>query len=159
MGRTGTLTFIETRKGDLEILKREKQELEALYKSGGKIVYDEEARRKELTVALNDELKAMITVDLKSTLPSKPNKANLITRIITIEKVTILRSSLDPIQDEIKAKKVEITDAQKDIQDAIDAYNIEKGKYDAQQVEKEANRLNEIQYNNEKRQLAEELFK
>ena len=158
MMRTGTLTFIETRKGDVEILEREKQELEEFYKSGGKIAYDEEARRKELTVALNDELKAMITVDLKSTLPSKPNKANLITRIITIEKATNLKSSLDPIQDEIKAKKVEITDAQREIQDAIDDYNIEKGKYDAQQVEIEKNRLDEIQYNNEKRQLAEELL-
>ena len=158
MMRTGTLTFIETRKGDVEILEREKQELEEFYKSGGKIAYDEEARRKELTVALNDELKAMITVDLKSTLPSKPNKANLITRIITIEKATNLKSSLDPIQGEIKAKKVEITDAQREIQDAIDAYNIEKGKYDAQQVEIEKNRLDEIQYNNEKRQLAEELL-
>jgi hypothetical protein len=62
------------------------------------------------------------------------------------------------IQDEIKAKKVEITDAQREIQDAINYYNIEKGKYDAQQVEIEKNRLDEIQYNNEKRQLAEELL-
>ena len=158
MMRTGTLTFIETRKGDVEILEREKQELEEFYKSGGKIAYDEEARRTELTPLVNDVLKAMITVDLKSTLPSKPNKANLITRIITIEKATNLKSSLDPIQGEIKAKKVEITDAQREIQDAIDAYNIETGKYDAQQVEIEKNRLDEIQYNNEKRQLAEELL-
>ena len=143
MIRMNTLTFIETRKGDLEILEREKQELEEFYKSGGKIAYDEEARRKELTPFVNDVLKAMITVDLKSTLPSKPNKANLITRIITIEKATNLKSSLDPIQGEIKAKKVEITDAQREIQDAIDAYNIETGKYDAQQVEKERNRLRE----------------
>ena len=50
MMRAGTLTFIETRKGDLEILEREKQELEEFYKRGGKIAYDEEARRKELTV-------------------------------------------------------------------------------------------------------------
>jgi hypothetical protein len=91
MRRTGTLTFIETRKGDLEILEREKQELEEFYKSGGKIAYDEVGRRTELTTFLNDELKAMITVNLSSTLPTKINKANLITRIITIEKATNLK--------------------------------------------------------------------
>ena len=146
--RTGALTFIETRQGDLETLEREKQELEDLYTNGGKIAYDEKARRNDLNDAskyINEDLKKVIKEDLGQTLPKNPNKANLITRIITIEKVNSLRSSLEPLKDELKAKKVEIAAAKKDIKDATDAYNIGKGEYDAQQVEIEENRLNEVE--------------
>jgi hypothetical protein len=101
MMRTGTLTFIETRKGDVEILEREKQEFEEFYKSGGKIAYDEKARRDDLNDASkyrNEDLKKIIKEDLGQSLPKNPNKANLITRIITIEKVNSLRLSLEPLK-------------------------------------------------------------
>ena len=93
-------------------------------------------------------------------MPASRKTEDLIKRIIYLEKMTSIKSSYDAkkIQDEIKAKKVEITDAQTDIVKATDDYNLRKGEYDAQQVEIEENRLNEIQYNNEKRQLAEELL-
>jgi len=159
--RTNILTAIETRQADLEILEQEKQELEDRYKSGGTFVFDEETRRKELsdtTNYTNEDLKTIIRVDLSSSLPSKVNKENLVTKIITIEKALSLKSSLDPIKAEIEAKKVEIAEAQKDIKDATDAYKKEEGKYKVQLDEMEKNRLNELEYNNQKRQLTEEIL-
>jgi len=165
MRRAGILTFIETRKGDLEILEREKLELEDQFASGpvGPVAYDEADRLTDLSDKANypyGKLKEIIQKDFKSKLPASRKTEDLIKKIIALERFTASKMTFDAkrIQDEIQAKKVEITDAQREIQDAIDDYNIEKGKYDAQQVEKEENRLNEIQYNNEKRQLAEELL-
>jgi hypothetical protein len=162
--RANVLTFIETRQGDLETLEREKQELEDLARSGGPVVvYDEADRLRDLSDKVNypyDRLKAIIQKDFGSKLPASRKTEDLIKRIITLEKATSLKSSFDSkrIQDEIKAKVVEITDAQTEIRDATAHYNKLKGEYDAQQVEIEKNRLNEIEYNNEKRQLAEELL-
>ena len=164
--RTAILTYIETRQGELETFEREKQELEDLARSGpiGPVVaYNEDDRLRDLSdkaLYPYDRLKAIIQKDFGSKLPASRKTEDLIKRIITLEKATDLKTSFDAqkIQDEIKAKKVEITDAQTDIVKATDAYNLRKGEYDAQQVEIEENRLNEIQYNNEKRQLAEELL-
>ena len=47
--RANVLHAIETYEGELETLEGEKKELEDRYKSGGKIVYDEEAKRNELS--------------------------------------------------------------------------------------------------------------
>ena len=163
--RANVLSYIETRQGDLETLEREKQELEDLAISGpvGPVVYDEADRLRDLSDKANypyDRLKAIIQKDFGSKLPASRKTEDLIKRIITLEKATSLKSSFDSkrIQDEIKAKVVEITDEKKKIRDATADYNLKKGEYDAQQVEIEENRLNEIQHNNEKRQLAEELL-
>jgi hypothetical protein len=158
--RTNILTAIETRQAELESLEQEKQELEDRYKSGGTFVFDEETRRKELTKFTNDDLKKIIREDLSSSLPSKINKENLVKRIITLEKAISLKTSLaplDPILDEIEAKKVEIAVAQKDIKDATDAYRKAEGEYRVQLDEKEKNRLDELEYNIRKRQLVEEI--
>ena len=165
MRRTGILTFIESRQAELENFEREKQDLEDRFASGpvGPVAYDEADRFTDLSDKANypyGKLKEIIQKDFKSKLPASRKTEDLIKKIIALERFTASNMTFDAkrIQDEIKAKKVEITDAQREIQDAIDDHNIEKGKYDAQQVEKEENRLNEIQYNNEKRQLAEELL-
>jgi hypothetical protein len=159
--REDILTALDQIQSDLERLEQEKQELESRYKSGGTFAFDEETRRKELSDTANftnEDLKRIIRVDLSSSLPSKVNKENLVTRIITIEKALSLKSSLDPIKDEIEAKKVEIVKAQKDIKDATDAYKKLEGDYKVQLDEIEKNRLNELEYNNAKRQLTDEIL-
>jgi len=100
MMRAGTLTFIETRKGDLEILEREKQELEDRFASGpvGPVAYDEADRLRDLSDKANypyDKLKEIIQKDFKLKLPASRKREDLITRIITLEKATGLKMTFD----------------------------------------------------------------
>ena len=159
--RTNILTSIENRQEDLDILEQEKEELEGRYKSRVVVPFDEAAREVELSDKTNypyARLKEIINKDLGSTLPKSRKTEDLIKKIVFLEKMIGLKSSSDVIRDEIEAKKVEIAEAQKDIKDATDAYKKEEGKYKVQLDEMEKNRLDELEYNNQKRQLTEEIL-
>lgn len=161
--RSAILSFIETRQKDLEKLESEKQVLEDRYASSGPVatvVYDEASRKADLSDKANftyDALKKILNKDLATTLPKSRKREDLVDKIVFLEKMTSLKTTFD-VDTLLPEKKLMIAEAQKEIKNAIDDYNKTEGEYKVQLEEMENNRLKELEYNNGKRQLTEEIL-
>jgi hypothetical protein len=91
-------------------------------------------------------------------LPRKVNTNNLIDRIIDIEKGQMTKSSISDIRRDLKAVKNGIRTEILAIKGAEAYYRNIEGEYKTQLEEMEVDRLNEIEYNNQKRQLTEQIL-
>jgi hypothetical protein len=158
--RNDILEKIDEHRANLAALEIEQRELRGIQNSGGNPAsYDESAQRAALDdpTITNDDLKIIIK-GYRKAIPRAPNRQKLIDRIVEIEKEQLTRGSLSQIQADLKAVKVEIKQEIKLLRKAEADYRIKEGVYKTQLDEIEANRLKELEYNNQKRQLADELL-
>jgi hypothetical protein len=152
--RNDILEKIDEHRANLAALEIEQRELRGIQNSGGNPAsYDESARRAALDdpTITNDDLKKIIK-GCRKAIPRAPNQQKLIDRIVEIEKEQLTRGSLSQIQADLKAVKVEIKQEIKLLRKAEADYRIKEGVYKTQLDEIEANRLKELEYNNQKRQ-------
>lgn len=158
--RNDILEKIDEHRANLAALEIEQRELRGIQNSGGNPAsYDESSRRAALDdpTITNDDLKRIIKGFGKA-IPRAPNQQKLIDRIIEIEKEQLTKRSLSQIQADLKAIKVEINQEIRSLRRAEADYRILEGVYKTQLDEIEANRLKELEFNNQKRQLADELL-
>ena len=158
--RNNILEKIDEHRANLAALEIEQRELRGIQNSGGNPAsYNESAQRAALDdpTITNDDLKRIIKGYGKA-IPRAPNQQKLIDRIVEIEKEQLTRGSLSQIQADLKAIKIEMNKEIRSLRKAEVDYRIIEGVYKTQLDEIEANRLKELEYNNQKRQLADELL-
>ena len=157
--RANVLEDITEHQHMLEELELEERSLQEQFRNGGNPgFYDEQARRAHLKTLINDDLKDIIKHVLIGTLPRKVNQSNLIDRIIEIEKGQNTKTSMSDLRKNLKSINKEIKSEINYIQGAEAYYRRIEGDYKTQLEEMEENRLNEIEYNNGKRQLTEQIL-
>ena len=157
--RAKVLEDITEHQASLEALELEERLLQEQFRNGGNPdFYDEQARRAHLKTLINDDLKDIIKYGLFGTLPRKVNQSNLIDRIIEIEKGQNTKTSMSELRKNLKSINREIKSEINYIKGAEAYYRRIEGEYKTQLEEMEENRLNEIEYNNGKRQLTEQIL-
>ena len=158
--RNDILEKLDMHRANLAALEVEQRELRGIHNSGGNPAsYDERARREVLDdpTITNDDLKRTIKGYSKR-IPIAPNRQKLVDRIIEVEKEQLTKVSISQIHADLKAIKVKMNQEIKLLRKAEADYRIIEGVYKTQLDEIEKNRLKELEYNNQKRQLADELL-
>ena len=154
----GTI-FNDIKKSEIELerLQKEKKVLEdkfILTRSSTPSVFDEVARTNELTRIFNKDLVKIIE-DKGLPLPKRPNKTNLIQTIIDEEK-NGSPTVLGTIKMQLGKVDSDIIYYVDEIKNSNEAFTNLKADYDQQDIIDEENRLKDIEFENKKRQVAQE---